>query len=255
MSTAFFKSSVKPELVHSILRQSGHRSVEIWTTTCIVTNFRTANCTALINPANPQLSGVKKFTYFPRGGPVPDTVTTMHKDWQPLGHVSAWGGMEVGSGMCYPVSVIDGLVHQLGGWKFDAECRFKQMVAINSDACPLGEAVTTSAGDGKLKEEYDLIVHTAPPFYNFHETPEELLFRCYKNAFGVGIDKQHQRIATALIGAGCRGFPETAAVDVAGTATAQWLEQQGKKGTIVFGLLEPKHAEDLVESIDEKLSI
>ena len=41
----------------------------------------------------------------------------MYAGWQPLGYVSSWGGMEVGQGMLYATSVVDGLVHQLGGWK------------------------------------------------------------------------------------------------------------------------------------------
>ena len=103
----------------TISRPSARRSIEVWATPCIVTCFgqeSLAQCSILLNPANPQLSGVSQFPYFPRGGPVPSSdIKTMHKDWQPLGHVSSWGGMEVGSGMMYAVSVIDGLVHQLGG--------------------------------------------------------------------------------------------------------------------------------------------
>jgi hypothetical protein len=85
MSTAWYKSKVVPTLLQTW--QHRNRSVEVWKTTCIVTNFGkpTAAVTfpvqepickvqgvhVLINPANPELSGVSKFPYFPRGGPVP----------------------------------------------------------------------------------------------------------------------------------------------------------------------------------------
>jgi hypothetical protein len=86
MSTAWYKSKVVPTL----LKQWQHRNrlVEVWKTTCIVTNFGKSTVPvpvplpevpaickvqvqALINPANPELSGVSKFPYFPRGGPAP----------------------------------------------------------------------------------------------------------------------------------------------------------------------------------------
>jgi hypothetical protein len=53
------------------------RSMEVWETTCIVTNFaKTADCQILINPTNPQLTGVSKFPYFPKGGPQPKVSPT-----------------------------------------------------------------------------------------------------------------------------------------------------------------------------------
>ena len=109
MSKAFYKSrTTKPQLLAKFF---GHhhnsrtkKSIEIWTTPCIVNQFGknqkdTSACNVLINPSNPELSGVSNFPYFPRGGPVPKLKPkSMHKDWQPLGYVSNWGGMEVGDG-------------------------------------------------------------------------------------------------------------------------------------------------------------
>ena len=77
MSTAWYRSNVVPKLIHSwkniiIDYHTKQRlSVELWETTCIVTNFKDADCTVLINPANPSLSGVSRFPYFPKGGPEP----------------------------------------------------------------------------------------------------------------------------------------------------------------------------------------
>jgi hypothetical protein len=74
MSTAWYKSRMVPKLVQEW--KNHKRSMEVWETTCIVTNFRTANCQFLINPTNPQLTGVSKFPYFPKGGPQPKDLPT-----------------------------------------------------------------------------------------------------------------------------------------------------------------------------------
>lgn len=97
MSTAWYKSNRVPKLIkewstttNSVTNSTSsplkrfaavdgqtmtRRSIEVWDTTCIVTNFGRAtepsNCQVLINPANPNLTGVSKFPYFPRGGPEP----------------------------------------------------------------------------------------------------------------------------------------------------------------------------------------
>jgi hypothetical protein len=77
MSTAFYKSKTKPQLLATFLHQhnrssnSHKKSIQIWTTPCIVHQFGknqkdTSFCNALINPSNPELSGVSNFPYFPR---------------------------------------------------------------------------------------------------------------------------------------------------------------------------------------------
>ncbi len=75
-----------------------NKCIEIWKTTCIVTNFgkstrnskehagrdgddsSSSACTVLINPANPELSGVSNFAYFPVGGPVPKLTNNMNSN-------------------------------------------------------------------------------------------------------------------------------------------------------------------------------
>jgi len=253
MSKRFFKPSIGPELLHRISRSS-NRSIEIWTTTCIVTNFGKSrvHATLLINPGNPQLSGVRNFPYFPRGGPVPkEKPMSMHKDWQPLGYVSQWGGMEVGTGMLYPVSVVDGLVHQQGGWRLELECRMQKIMAMNGDVCPVGSAVKTSAGCKLLKDEYDEIVHTTPPFYKFHENPHEYLSLCYERALKKAFES-HLRVATPLLGAGARGFPESEAIAVAAQMTNEWCTKDSTDSQcIIFGLLEPRQARELIDQLEK----
>jgi O-acetyl-ADP-ribose deacetylase (regulator of RNase III) len=266
-SKAFYKSSVVPQLVHRVSSASGGRALEIWTTTCIVTNFgKTAKtaCSVLVNPSNPELSGVKNFPYFPRGGPVPKgKPSTMHTDWQPLAYVSNWGGMEVGNGMLYPISVVDGFVHQLGGWKLEAECAWKRMTA-SGEACPIGTAVQTSAGGDRLSEEYDSIIHTTPPFFLHDKDPETKLRSCYESALGIAFRRSDGplRVALPLLGSGARGFPRDVAINVASKACLDWCssvdenagERKGEQ-VVVFGLLESELAEKFAERIEGQSTV
>ena len=46
----------------------------------------------------------------------------MHNYLQVFIYVTQRVGMDVGSVMLYPISVMDDLVHQLGGWNIKLEC-------------------------------------------------------------------------------------------------------------------------------------
>ena len=120
MSTAWYKPSAVPKLLKAFSASSyPSRSIEVWNTTCIVTNFgksKASACSVLINPSNPSLTGVKKFPYFPQGGPEPKEQPKKYEH-RIMGYVSQWGGMDLGTGMLFAANVVDGLVHQLGGWK------------------------------------------------------------------------------------------------------------------------------------------
>lgn len=263
------------------------KSVEIWISSCIVTNFgkslskhssssesRIANNESwvLVNPANEGLSGCSNFPYFPRGGPVPEKPmnSSFHKAWQPLGYVSQWGGMEIGSGMLYPISVVDGLVHLHGGWRLQAELQLlksKQkiadfcssgLVASSSEqqVCPTGEALATGPGD--LNNRYDHIVHTVPPFFktSTEKDGHNLLALCYKRALNVaGSLDSATRIAMPLLGAGARGFSNKKALHVAAEAAQKWLMNESNdhcsSSVLVFALQEEKIAEQLHERFVE----
>lgn len=173
--------------------------------------------------------------------------SSFHRDWQPLGYVSQWGGMEVGHGMLYSTSVVDGLVHLHGGALLQSELeKLRQKVMIStlwswftsrrkeaSDACPVGAAVQTSSGNSTLSKFYHHVIHTAPPFYKFNDHPENsaetLLHSCYssslKLAFSeVKYDTPTNRIAAVpLLGSGCRGFPMDVACEIAAESTVDWL--------------------------------
>ena len=268
-SKALFLSKVAPRLWHRHSVGSTSNAVEIWTTTCIVMNFgqtTDADCSVLINPANPQLTGVAKFPYFPKGGPVPTTAPAQFEH-HIMGHVSKWGGMEVGHGMLFPVSVVDGLVHTYGGWHLQMALQWHRLKASTSssctavrrrrDACPIGTAVRTTAGKEKLRQTYEAVIHTAPPFYHYPEetsqddNAEDLLHACYKSALDQ-VEPHETRVATPLLGAGCRGFPLESAMDAAVQATREWcLENENRNVTVAFGLLEETWAKQMMDLLNE----
>ena len=257
-SKALYLSKVAPRLVHR--HEIGRAAIEVWTTTCIVLNFgktSAANCTVLINPCNPKLTGVANFPYFPRGGPVPAQQPT--KDLHPvMGHVSQWGGMEVGHGMLFPASVVDGLVHNLGGMYLDMELKWHRMMSTSGgDPCPTGTAVRTTAGKDRLSESYDSVIHTAPPFYNYPEQPNDnptqQLYQCYQNSLNQlePHDDESLRVATPILGAGCRGFSLDLASAIASQTTREWCnDNQDRNVTIAFALLEESWAQQMVDLLD-----
>jgi O-acetyl-ADP-ribose deacetylase (regulator of RNase III) len=161
------------------------------------------------------------------------------------------GGMEVGSGMLYPVSVVDGLVHHHGGWRLEIECRMKSMVATNGEACPVGEAVVTSAGNGRLSDTYEKVVHTTPPFFKYHDNPQQALLSCYSNALHLAF-LEGARVAAPLIGAGARGFPYDDAIHIAATGSREWCAQSdASQKVLLFCLLKTKNAEKLAIKLEE----
>lgn len=194
MSTAWYKPNRFPRKIRSWTTSSLGttprkrnppglcRSIEVWETTCVVTNMNSRESgndsetpfSVLINPGNPSLSGVSKFAYFPVGGPEPPPSFQIGKDSHPImGYVTTWGGMEVGQGMAFASNTVDGMVHQYGGKDLQKECQaalgntwWFLGAGRNKPLLEEGQAVSTPAVGPKLKEAsgYDLLVHTVPPF-------------------------------------------------------------------------------------------
>lgn len=282
-SKAWFKPSSLPQLVARFASRKSNKSIEVWTTTCIVTNFgmrrrtqegggasadasdQRPRCSTLINPANPSLSGPHAFPYFPKGGPQPDAMP--QKDAHHImGYVSQWGGMDVGGGMLFSAATIDGLVHTLGGLRLRAECSLvsthpqsqiyvnqqtmkststnndsynrsskRENTTTNSEVkCPVGFAVSTTPGGEELRSEYDCIIHTVPPFYNYpptmtselkqrldvdadviddNEWARDLLVSCYRQSFRLAFanctlqEKEQQSIIQNVLSAIGLGKP------------------------------------------------
>ena len=265
MSTAWYKPGVGPKLLQAFkspttTNNSTNRSIEIWNSTCAVTAFgktTDAQCNVLINPANPQLLGVSKFPYFPKGGPAPKSYPK--KDAHHImGYVTQWGGMEVGDGMLFSANVVDGLVHQTGGWKLAFEIG---LLPTNNpeenEKCPVGQAVVTGPGGADLRQHYEYIIHTVPPFYRHHPEPETHLLKCYENALALAFSKG-SRVACPLLGAGARGFPQDVAIDLAVQASLQWRndnnhqqENQSEGQALAFAIPDIEIAEVLLSAVHE----
>jgi len=298
MSRAWYKPNAIPKLIGTL---EGKRcNVQVWNTTCCVTKAgkdTEMKCTTLINPANPQLSGVSKFPYFPKGGPVPKTPPTKDSH-HIMGYVvrtlqvfrsrsikllvthspiniflhfffrwqTQWGGMEVGEGMFFAANVVDGIVHQLGGWQLERECQRLPVMddkEEEQERCPVGQAVSTGPGGPKLAAHFDQVVHAVPPFYNHHPDPEHYLLEAYRNALLVSFENNQltSRVACPLMGAGCRGFPINVAIRIAGEFSQGWLDQQsrnkesdndGQSKTLTFAIPDIEIAEQLLVAMEGK---
>jgi O-acetyl-ADP-ribose deacetylase (regulator of RNase III) len=270
MSTAWYRPGAVPKIVQAwnITNNSGRGGlcVEIWETTCIVTNFRKADCSILINPANPSLSGVSKFPYFPVRGPEPKLPP--NKDAHPImGHVSQWGGMDVGNGMAFSANVVDGLVHQLGG---KALARELESQLANRKRIDEGQAVWTG-GVG----EYRYLVHTVPPFFSESNDDETniVLQKCYRNSLQLVSSNpllnnaDEIRVACPLLGAGCRGFSHEEAIfhcvraiadwtcDPNGASSSQLSGDNGKRINLVFGIPSKEVRSTMIQALDSEYSI
>eukprot|EP00435_Cladocopium_sp_Y103_P019920 s4210_g4.t2 len=109
-------------------------------------------CNVLINPANEALVGTK-LPYFP-----------MQVEPPPELRNSRWCGMEAGSSMFYPMQVVDGRVHRLGGSSLREACE-RLPERSPGVKCPTGEAVVTEATAG-LRTYFEHIVHAVPCGWN-----------------------------------------------------------------------------------------
>ena len=160
--------------------------------------------------------------------------------------------MDAGTGMLYPAAVVDGLVHQLGGWKLSLQCK---LITALKGGCPTGTSVVTTYGDEMLTQRYEQIVHTSPPFYN-DEGADNLLRSCYQSAFNLAFDENLRRkknVACPLLGAGARGFPTEVAIEIAASESMRWRDAKddvhGEK-VLMFGLLELKTSEELILAME-----
>ena len=171
--------------------------------------------------------------------------------------------------MLYPVSVVDGLVHQLGGTKLAMECKLKYYM---TGGCPVGTSVETSPGNEKLQQCYDRIIHSTPPFFkhNGDEDPILSLRKCYRSAFDLAFGNDvsvrnsslHDddiidvvKVACPLLGAGCRGFPVDIAIDIAVNESWKWLRRSvhkdvGYNQVVAFGIPDKEIASSVVNEFN-----
>ena len=163
--------------------------------------------------------------------------------------------------------------------------------------CPEGDAVSTSPGSrsSKLARQYDEIIHTVAPFFNAASSaeiqdlsyreddvvndndkhdPERILRQCYTNSMDIatnslklrnqqnGKGAPSVRVASPLLGAGCKGFPKDVAILVAASSAAEWLHgheditsasSATADITLAFGIPEPTTAKLLVEALQDEI--
>jgi O-acetyl-ADP-ribose deacetylase (regulator of RNase III) len=210
--------------------------------------------------------------------------------------VTQWGGMEVGNGMMFAANVVDGLVHQLGGRALANDCR-KTLFEHKVSRCNEGNAMMTKPGSDELREQYrHYIVHTVPPFYTtttknidnddgdddilHHQQQQQqqqlaVLESCYETSLQLIRNKSNKldnnntamsstiRVACPLLGAGCRGFPEDQAIQVAANAAASLLvmtkveedaSTTAQPITLAFAIPNGELRKALIEKIDETVN-
>eukprot|EP00434_Breviolum_minutum_P015548 symbB.v1.2.013691.t2/scaffold971.1/size148033/19 len=184
-------------------------------------------CDVLINPANEAMVGTK-LPYFPMPvEPPPELRNTR------------WCGMEAGSMMFYPMQVVDGRVHRMGGASLREAC--DQLPECSPGIkCPTGEAVVTEATEN-LKIFFHHIVHAVPPMYTSPDW-ERSLSRCWEAALEKAWScRRAPTVASPLLGAGARGAPVGEAAQVGARAIATWAETAAE-GTLCLAFCEEEVA-------------
>jgi O-acetyl-ADP-ribose deacetylase (regulator of RNase III) len=183
-----------------------------------------------------------------------------------MGYVSKWGELDMKGGMLFPLNVVDGLVHELGGLQLAFHClllpkKKSQQEAGGDDRCPVGCAVSTPPGGTRLAAEYNRIVHTVPPFYEHYDgDPNEALSNCYRNALTLCEQSLRDgysslRIASPLLGAGGRGFPLQEAVAIAAKESLRWRDathedtDDTKERVLSFGIPQMDVATRFIEML------
>jgi O-acetyl-ADP-ribose deacetylase (regulator of RNase III) len=218
----------------------------------------------LVNPANVALIGTR-FAYFPVGGPVPPVPEDTALESAVFAS-SRWGGMSAGENMMYPVEVLDGQVHELGGHELFKYLQELPILANRDDAgqqvrCNIGQAISSPAY-GNLSSLFGEIIHTVPPFMHAVDW-ETQLFDCYTNSFKLAFKTRSESVASVVLGAGCRNIPFSDAARIAAHACEQYkpsspspsiqqdaMKSDGKGAQVHFILRETNHAISLSDAFD-----
>ena len=113
---------------------------------------------------------------------------------------------------------VDGAIHRAAGPELLEYC--KQLPAVDSVRCPVGEARITPAG--QLPARW--VIHTVGPRYMIDPEPANLLTSAYRNSLTLAVKHQCKSIAFPAISCGVFGYPysEAAEISLAICRDARW---------------------------------
>eukprot|EP00747_Dinoflagellata_sp_TGD_P188044 gnl/TRDRNA2_/TRDRNA2_46399_c0_seq1.p1 gnl/TRDRNA2_/TRDRNA2_46399_c0~~gnl/TRDRNA2_/TRDRNA2_46399_c0_seq1.p1 ORF type:complete len:255 (+),score=35.79 gnl/TRDRNA2_/TRDRNA2_46399_c0_seq1:32-766(+) len=181
----------------------------------------------LLNPANEYLVGTL-FPYFPRGGyPAGSSSKSAAPTWQKS---SNWCGMDAGENMLYPMSVMDGKVHQAAGAELSLYIRDSVPESNGMVKCPTGYAVVTPAFG--LRKQYNRIIHAVPPFASDVDW-EPKLISSYLESFRLACrgpaEESPISVDAVFLGTGARGISLDDGVRVAAQSLNDFADELGSK--------------------------
>lgn len=213
-------------------RLQSNLRLEVHLTEDIVSHPPRGRCDVLVNAANEELVGTK-LPYFPMAVEPPPELRN-----------SKWCAMEIGDRMFYPMQVVDGRVHALGGQALRQACA-RLPEHSPGVRCAIGDAVVTEAY-GDLCAHFAFIVHTVPPMYQAKDWAQSLA-RCWRTAIAQAFTCSEDRLVVAapLLGAGARGAPVEEAAQVAVEALAATPKTVTGEAVVCLAVREDHIAETL----------
>lgn len=211
--------------------------VEVHLTEDIVSQPPRGRCDVLVNAANEELVGTK-LPYFPMAVEPPPELRS-----------SKWCAMEIGNNMFYPMQVVDGRVHALGGQALRQACA-KLPEQSPGIRCAVGNSVVTEAY-GDLCTHFAFIVHTVPPMYQAKDWAQSLS-SCWQTAIAQAFTRREGRLVVAapLLGAGARGAPVEEAAQVAVEALTATPKTHTGEAVVCLAVRE----EHIAEILEDELS-
>lgn len=185
----------------------------------LASETRVSKRRALIVPANEELVGTK-LPYFPMKESPPADMRTNN-----------WCGMEIGSQMFYPMQVVDGRVHSLGGAELKS---FLKDVPECSPGvkCPQGEVVLSTA-PAALGENFSALLHTVPPMWDItSEHKESVWATTLRSCYIRALDKAWPRGKESKEEAVSHAVPSEAVQSKSWwNQTISWLSDGQKSGS------------------------
>ena len=230
---------VKGWVQDNALCRNALTAIEVHRTACIVTHPPGGEDAkqVLINPGNETLAGTR---------------FTPEQCWKEL-HGDPTTGRWSEDLAVYPHQSIDGLVTEFGGDELRVALEALPQINAHGHRCPAGGAVVTEAYF-ELRELYGALVHAVAPMYRLLEHAEwkDQLLATYHAAFDASERSGAASVAVPLLGAGARGAPTEAAMQVAAEAAVSWRSAAGGETTLTarFGVQDSTTAHALVAAVD-----